>query len=200
MKRHALYMAVLVALSVGATQANANPTLFTFDDGALAVGDGDLKVSAYMGLSYPSWVLTNGAEVHTGDGFHSNLYLWTRLQLLNPGNLRVWLDVPTTSVAFDAYVFKATTGADFTFTAYDQKGQIILRQSWDAGVNGVGYSYASGPLPMPAYSLNFSDNGRHDVGIDNLLLTPVPVPGAALLGLIGVLLVGRLRRRVLSGR
>jgi hypothetical protein len=131
--------------------------------------------------------------VATGSG--SDQYLWTRLQLLNPGNIRIFLDVPTTSVSFDGYIFKATTGADFTFTAYDKTGQIIYQQSWNPNVNGTGFSYSTGLLPEPAYSLNFSNQGRHDVGIDNLTLTPIPAPGTGLLGVIGAVLVRTLRRR-----
>jgi hypothetical protein len=186
---------ILAVLSSMAGMVHAAPTLFTFDDGSLASGDGDVKLSIYMSLRYPSWVLVNGAEVHTGDGFNSSLYIWTRAQLLNPGNIRIILGVPTTSVSFDSYVFNATTGADFTFTAYDQTGNIILQQSWNANVSGLAGSYDSGPLATPAYSLNFSDNGKHDVGVDNLVLSAVPAPGAAAHAALALALLAPLRRR-----
>jgi hypothetical protein len=186
---------LLVVSAVGS--AYASPVLFTFNDG-LASGEGDIGISLYMSNGYPPLVIVNGAQVHGGDGFHSNpldLYLWTRLQLLNPGNIRILLGVPTTSVAFDGYIFDATPGADFTFTAYGLFGQVIHQQSWNPNADGTALSYSTGALPTPAYWLNFSNQGQHDIGIDNLRLTPIPVPGAVILGSIGIGLIGSLRRR-----
>jgi len=78
---------IFAVLSIVCTAgiAQGGPVHFTFDGGGLASGNGDIKISQYMSSLYPSWVLVNGAEVHTGAGFSSDLYLWTRLQLLNPG-------------------------------------------------------------------------------------------------------------------
>jgi hypothetical protein len=189
---------LFAALAV-AGPVHATPTLFTFDDGGLSSGDGDLAVSAYMSSLYSSLVVVNGSDVHSGDGFGPDLYLWTRAQLLNPGNIRIILTVPTTSVSFDGYIFDATSGADFTFTASNSLfGPPVFQQSWNTGT-GTGFSFSSGPFTEPAYILNFSDSGKHDVGIDNLVLappgptSPVPVPGAALLGLLGAVLVRSLR-------
>jgi hypothetical protein len=116
MRRTAL---VVLWVAWAAAWAYGTPVTFTFDDGGLANGDGDIRLTLYMSTVYHSLVLVNGAEVHSGEGFGSDQYLWPRLQLLNPGNIRIYLVVPTTSVSFDGYIFTATNAADFTFTAYD---------------------------------------------------------------------------------
>jgi hypothetical protein len=191
--QRAVYAAILVLFLSGIVQAA--PALFTFDDGTLASGDGDIKVALYMTSRYPPFVLVNGTQVHSGDGFGNDLYLWTRGQLLFPGDIEVVLGTPANAVAFDWYVFNATSGADFTFVAYDIHGNIVHQASWDAGISGTGDSYSTGPLATPVYRLVFSDNHKHDIGIDNLFLDPVPVPSALALGLIGVGLLRSVRRR-----
>jgi len=186
-------VAVLFAV-VMAGLARGGPISFTFDDGGLASGDGDIKLSLYMSGLYPSWVLVNGAQVHSGDGFSSDLYIWTRPQLLGAGNILIGMVVPATSVSFDGHIFDATSGADFTFTAYNLIGQTVYQQSWNTGSDTSFFCF-TGPLPQPAFVLNFSNQGQHDVGVDNLTLNPVPAPAAGLLGVIGVALVRALRRR-----
>jgi hypothetical protein len=184
--------AAVLALSLFGS-AHGAPTLFTFDDGALASGDGDIRVSLYMTVRHPPWVVVNGSQVHSGDGFGDDLYLWTRGQLLHPGDIQILLGDPVAEVAFDWYVFDATEGADFTFVAYDGRGNIVHQATWDAGVDGTGGTYSTGPLGVPVYRLVFSDNHRHDIGIDNLSLMPVPVPGAILLGVLGASLISMVR-------
>jgi hypothetical protein len=190
--RRTVLVVLWVVLAAG--WAYGTPVTFTFDDGGLANGDGDIRLSLYMSTVAHSLVLVNGAEVHSGDGFGPDQYLWTRLQLLNPGNIRIILTVPATAVSFDGHIFDATAGADFTFTASTLLGAPIYQQSWNTG-SGTSFSFSTGPFPQPAYMLNFSNSGQHDVGIDNLVLNPVPAPGAALLGLLGAALVHHLRRR-----
>jgi hypothetical protein len=183
---------LVAVLAVGS--AHAGDTLFTFDDGFLASGSGDIGVSLYMSQKAGSPVIVNGAEAHSGSGFGDDLYLWTRFQVINPGNIRIFLTEPVNYVSFDGYVFDATGGADFTFTAYDQNGDVVHQASWNAGVGGIG-SYETGMLPTYVYQLNFSDHGRHDIGIDNLRLATIPAPAALMLGSLGMGLVGYLRRR-----
>jgi hypothetical protein len=196
--RRGVLSVLLVASAAGWTQGA--PISFTFDDGGLADGDGDIRLSLYMSSLYPPLVLVNGAEVHSGDGFGSDHYLWTRPRLLGAGNILLGMVVPTTSVSFDGYIFDATSDADFTFTAYDLMGHTIYQQSWNTG-SGTGFSFSTGPFSEPVYALNFSNSGQHDIGIDNLTLEPVdaappvPAPGAALLAAIGAALVRSLRRR-----
>jgi len=182
---------LVAALAVGT--AHAGDTLFTFDDAWLVSGASDIGVSLYMSQQAGSPVVVNGSEVHSGDGFGDALYLWTRTQLLNPGNIRILLAEPVNYVSFDGYVFDATSGADFVFTAYDAHGHIVHQASWNAGVGGL--TYETGVLPEYVYQLNFSDHGRYDIGIDNLRLATIPAPGAVVLGGLGLSLVGYLSRR-----
>ena len=53
--------AILVLFLCGFT--HAAPVLFTFDDGSLAGGDGDIKVSLYMSGRYPPFVLVDGRQI-----------------------------------------------------------------------------------------------------------------------------------------
>jgi len=191
--RRCIFCALLGLLVAGSTYAD-DTSFFTFDDGLLAEGDSDLAVSVYMTLRHPGIVVANGAIVHSGDGFGDDLYLWTRSQLLNPGNILILLTSPVNYVSFDGYVFDATSNADFTFTAYSLDAQIIHQQSWNAGVGSIG-TYSTGMLPEMAYGLSFSDSGKHDIGIDNLRIGVVPAPGAGLLVVLGTALAGGLRRR-----
>ena len=196
--RRGVLVTLFVAFAAG--WAQGAPVLFTFDDGGLADGDGDVKLSLYMSSLYPPVVLVNGTEVHSGDGFGSDHYLWTRPQLLGAGNILIGLAVPATSVSFDGYIFDATGGADFTFTAYNLFGDTIYEQNWNTG-DATSFFCSTGPLSEPVFALEFSNSGMHDIGIDNLTLepvgstSPVPAPGAALLGVIGATLVRTLRRR-----
>jgi hypothetical protein len=191
MRRRVLAV-VLVAFAAG--WAHGAPISFTFDDGALADGDGDIKLSLYMSSLNPPLMLVNGAQVHSGDGFGADHYLWTRSQLLGAGNLLIGMVIPTTSVSFDGYIFDATSGADFAFTAYNLTGQIIYQQTWNTG-SGTGFFCFTGPFSQPVYLLKFSNSGQHDIGIDNLTLNAIPAPGAGLLVMAGTALVGYLRRR-----
>jgi hypothetical protein len=171
--RRGVLVALFVTLAAGG--AWATPVSFTFDDGGLANGDGDVKLSLYMSSLYPPAVVVNGADVHSGDGFGSDLYIWTRPQLIGAGNILIGMVVPATSVSFDGYIFDATSGDDFTFTAKDLLDHTIYQKSWNTG-DGTGFSFSTGPLPEPAFFLSFSNAGMHDVGIDNLILDSVGPP------------------------
>jgi len=183
---------LLAVFAVGSAQAG--DTLFTFDDGALVEGQFDIAISAYMSLRHPGLVVASGAQVHSGDGFGDDLYLWVRPQFVDPGDILIVLTSPVNYVSFDGYVFDATPGADFTFTAYNLAGEVIHERSWYTNVGDIG-NYATGLLPEMAYGLNFSNSGSHDIGIDNLRLAVIPAPGAGLLGVIGAAVAGCLRRR-----
>jgi len=203
---------VIAALALGAGMAQAAETLFTYDTLSHGLVD-DGTVSNYMSGLYGSPVLAWGPEIR-GDypgGFSeygSDKYIWNRA--LSGGLLAVtFLSEPVQCVNFQGHVFDATSGADFTFKAYANTWDAIkdiwktvtplYSQSWNAG---IGPASPSGKisLPGPAYCLVFTNEGTHDIGIDDLCVekcvnSAVPAPGALLLASLGTVVVGWLRKR-----
>jgi len=115
-------------------------------------------------------IVTSGAE---GSGQH-----WFSIS---------FNDVPITSASFDWAIYVDA------FHAYADGVQFFSHVSADhpgAYGNTGPYVFAS-----PVTTLLFTDSSNGAIGIDNLTVTPIPAPGAVLLGSIGVGLVGWLRRR-----
>jgi hypothetical protein len=114
-----------------------------------------------------------------------------------------------TSISGDGYVFDATHGADLVVKAYDSSwntgggtvenpysGALIATQTFNCGYSdNTPFSFSLNNL-TDAVLFTFSDSGYYDVGIDNLNVNLVPVPGAFLLGAIGLGVAGmKLRKR-----
>lgn len=190
-------------VSLVTVAAQAAPTLFTFD--SLNLLDGENAISQYMSNLYGSKVVVDDAVVWQGDGFGTTKYI-TTLNPCNPfwdGNFEIkFREEGVRCVSFDWFVFDDTSGADFTFKAYDANGNKIWQ--WNAELAGEscrnqtgGGTYCADFGGLVATRLYFSNAGVHDVGIDNLRVNwcVIPAPGAVLLGSIGIGLVGWLRRR-----
>jgi len=127
--------------------------------------------------------------------------------------------VPILNAQFEAGVFAASVhgSPDFVCEAYDAIGNPVgISDGGGANLGGVGSHTISGnqwiwytnwatdvsalsPLLVfnsPVTRLVFHDDNQFDVGVDNLEVTPVPVPGAVLLGMLGLSVVGvKLRKR-----
>lgn len=120
------------------------------------------------------------------------------------------------------YVYDATSGNDFSLKAYDSTYGDVENPNASAQVD-IGYAVDYGThwewiwwpfwgetvddgdnsvvnipdlvFSRPVSLLVISDEGIKDVGIDNLQVTPVPVPAALLLGLLGMGAAGLKLRR-----
>ena len=202
MKRYVLPVIMAVALAAGMAHAGATCS-FCFDTCTHGLLD-DVTVSTYMSGLYGSPVAVLGSEVHSGDGFGSDKYLYA--SWLSGGRIAVtFLCEPVECASFQGHVFDATTGADFTVKAYDCVWDAITgkspiyTQSWDCG-DGATISCPTITFCKPAYCLVFSDEGVHDIGLDDLCVSrctcpTIPAPGAVLLAGLGTMMVGWLRSR-----
>ncbi|MBN1508675.1 MAG: hypothetical protein JW955_17640 [Sedimentisphaerales bacterium] len=169
-------------------------------------------VTDYMTAVYGSPVTATGAAAWTNDDAgddwtgKTGTDKWLRTYgsaSVTPGVFQISFDaVPVLAGSFEAYVFEATPGADFTVSFYTSgygdrynpnPAALLGTLPTDFGVGGMVISFVS---PTPVALIVCSDEGWHDIGIDNLIATSVvPAPGAILLGTIGVGLVGWFRRR-----
>ena len=110
------------------------------------------------------------------------------------GDIQILLGVPATEVAFDWYVFDATSGADFGFTAYDDTATSSSRRAGMRASAAQATRSQTGPWAAAACRLVFSDDHMHDIGIDNLaLVRPFRSP-ALMLSVVGVALARTIRR------
>lgn len=177
------------------------------------VASANQRVTDYMTSVYGSSVTATGAAAWTNNDVGANWAgktgtdKWLRTYgsaSVTPGYFQISFDtVPVVAGGFDGYVFEATGSVDFTWMAYDSgygdrynpnPAALISWASFDVAVGPVTVGFNS-PLARPISLMVFSNEGWHDIGVDNLLVTQVPVPGAVLLGLLGLGAAGvRLRR------
>jgi len=205
----------VVSMVLAASPAQA---LVTFDfEGATTggssppgyVASANQRVTDYMTGEYGSSVTATGAaawENSMGDDWlgKSDTDQWLRTYgsaSVTPGFFQISFDaIPITGMSGDFYVFEATIGEDFVVKAYDStygdryspSGALVAEQSWNFGTGAGTFNLS---FSSPVSLLVFSDSGWYDIAIDDLTVTPIPAPGAILLGSIGVGLVGWLRRR-----
>ena len=188
-----LIAALTIAVCItGTTYANAT---YTFDFNPLSNGASPSTLNAYMTGIYGSTVTAQSAYVFSGDGFGTTAYITTRP---TPGSMDIWFTNPISSVSFDGYVFEATPGADLNYKAFDSGGNIVDASALNPGTDGQG-SYSSGLYATSVYYLEFSNEGAHDIGVDNIQVTSasngVPVPGSMTLSAIGLAVVNWMRKR-----
>lgn len=217
------FIIICVVLGMFLTTAPAEATV-TFDfEAATAGGDGDDKiasanqrVTSYMTSVYGSAVTATGGAVWSNDALTGLDWTGNDTQWLRSwgdastpvggtktaGAFQISFDVvPIVKISSDFYVFEDTEGADFTVKAYTSSygdryspiaSALVNQQSWDFGIGSDSFFMSFG---SPVSLLVFSDSGWNDVAIDNLAVSPIPAPGAILLGGIGIGLVGWLKRR-----
>jgi hypothetical protein len=217
--RNLKLISILSICLVGAAQAD----LFTFD--ALSNGNRDTQVSTYMTGVSGSAVTASGVRAGdntywaaSGDWLgkaNGDVFVKT----YGSSDLEiVFATKPFLQTGGQGYVFSATSGADFTVKAYDSTynsgtytwflwklpytgedpnpSALVYSNSWNASA-GTQIDF-SAVFTRPVSLLVFSDSGSYDVGIDNLYVgTPsVPVPGAVLLGVLGLGAAGRKLRKM----
>jgi hypothetical protein len=159
----------------------------TFDFNSLGRFDRDRQVSDYMTAVYGSGITTDGTratdETSTPGGT-TDMFIATSLQLLNRGDFEILFEsMPIISARFEGHVLDPTPGEDFNFWAYNGNTEVFHFTN----NNGV-ETFDSGLLnfSQPVDRLVISDNGRKDVGIDDLTVVAVPDPASGLLLLAGL--------------
>ncbi|MEK6799451.1 MAG: hypothetical protein AABZ12_10830 [Planctomycetota bacterium] len=189
-------LSILVSMSALAGSARATDVLFDFN--SLNGLSRDSAISEYMTGVYGSAVTTGGARASNQRGDeptgNSNFFIATSLQLFSRGDFEIlFADVPILGASFEGHVLDPTTGEDFSVTAF-QGDTVVFQYTRDAGVEIVDSGWLA--FNSPVDRLVVSDNGRKDVGIDNLLVQPVPDPATALLLVVGAVATVRRRRSV----
>ena len=213
MKAFAITACLLLLAGVATAD---NCVKFDFED--LYYGQGDSAISAYMTGEAGFDVETDGAKVGWDLGWYGNWgdYLYSSER---GGAFSICFEQGITSIDFDGYVFDAQDGAsvtDFRMFAYDYDGNLVGYEAYDTGGEWKKYWHwgwkwyfdeddheAVGPdgaieFCKDVYKVVFSDDGKHDIGVDNICVTPVPLPAAAWLGFVmlgGLAAVRRIRRR-----
>lgn len=201
--RKILLIPLLATCLVGTAQAG----LATFDFESVAGGTDAAAISTYMSNTYGSLVTVSAntaVTMNTGPASYglppwstnSTSYIWSdpAPTTSNRTNIEITFETPIYGIAFQGFVFEASGGADFTFTAFGSKdGTQVYRQTWNDGVGEISPTWIS--FDQPVSFLHFSDNGEHAVGVDNLVVQAVPLPTSVLLGVFAVGLVGRKLRK-----
>lgn len=130
----------------------------------------------------------------------------------NTGLFEISFDdtTPIYSAQFDAGVFGASQeSTDFVMEAWDKYGNPVGMTdgggyvgAFAEGISGNEWVFSTNwavdvavvsPLLIfdgPVTRLVFHDDNLYDVGIDNLVVNTVPVPGAVLLGILGLSVAG----------
>ncbi len=182
----------IIAVVAGISDASAQ--MFHFDFNSLENRNRDNSISEYMTAIYGSTVETDGARVTDETSIPSgvtDLFIATSLQLLNRGDFEiVFDDVSIIGVQFEGHVLDPTLGEDFNMRAFNGNVEVFA-----VARNEGEETFDSGWLtfPSPVDRLVFSDSGRKDVGIDDLMVQVAPEP--ATLGLLLVGIAGGMFRR-----
>lgn len=180
---------VLVAAAMAAAET------VSFDFSALGRFDGPRNISAYMTELYGTSVTVDGARATTDADDETDRLIATSLQLFDRGDFEILFDeIPIIGLQFEGYVLDATPGDDFVLTVFSDDTllltvAVIARDSGEEVFQSEWFA-----LPAAANRIVVSDTGRKDVGIDDLIVEPVPEPVTVVLMLVGVGAV-YLRRR-----
>ncbi len=183
----------LASLMVTAGMASADTVSFDFN--ALGRFDGPPRIGDYMTDVYGSSVTVETARATTDADDTSDRLIATSLQLFNRGDFEILFDeIPIVGLQFEGYVLDATPGDDFTLTAFADDTLLLTVEVIARDIGEEVFQTEWFALSSPANRLVVSDTGRKDVGIDDLVVEPVPEPITVVLMLVGAGAV-YLRRR-----
>jgi len=191
MRTSLLTLTAILAVAAGTARAQDA----TFDFNALGRFDGSRAISDYMTTEYGSPISVSGARATTDVNDSTNRFIATSIQLFNRGDFEIlFQDTPISGLQFQGYVLDATPGEDFSMTLYNDNVQLLVvtNVTRDNGQEMFQSDWID--LPLPANRIVVSDSGRKDVGIDNLVVRPVPEPATGALLLVGAVALIRRRR------
>jgi hypothetical protein len=173
-------LAAFLALSAGASAGE--PTVL-FDFNAMDRFDRSAQLTDYMTNVYGSSITVEGgvvsndrSDIGIGD---TNFFMATSFQLLERGDFEIFFDdVPIVGAEFEGHVLDPTVGDDFRFIAFAGDDE-VFRYERDDGVEIFDSGWIQ--FAQPVDRILVSDSGRKDVGVDDLVVQPVPEPATMLL-------------------
>jgi len=211
MKRILAICAVMAVIMVSPAMVSAMPTLVDFDDASHM----EVVNNKYAGLGI-TFIGMSGGDVYAyADGSSYPGYSpVSDPQMAYSDDTGIRLDFSTPAVSLSLY------GCDYgglfpedneiaTLKAFDSFGTLLGSTTVQATRGSRTVMVGGNPINMPTDIAFLSLSGIGEIayaeftftntvgffGIDDVEFTPIPAPGAILLGSIGVGLVGWLRRR-----
>jgi hypothetical protein len=199
-------MLTLVLCGLLATPVLAEPTLYNLPDGTDAywsISPLTNQMGAKIELENAAWAGTNSFGLYDMADKNNKLLVFSGLDA--PGaRATVWVTGTSFATYNPALVDSATfAGSAFGFyldSSTESAGGVFYS---DTLLNADGYDHMIAGVYIPGadYRLSWEDQyGGGDNSYENFVanvesVSPIPAPGAILLGSIGIALVGWLKRR-----
>lgn len=211
MRKSTLTLIALAACFTVLTSVPAQAaTTFTFD--GIEDESSDLSISRHMTRVLGSRVQATGVEVNDNGDEWFDTYWFHKDKHDNflrvddrTGDMELLFNKQIIKASGNGYAFIPQFWNDeysFNIRAYDENygdvenpneralvKSLSLNRGWEMEADFDMY------FERPVSLLVFSDSGKQWIGVDNLTVQPVPVPGAGLLAMIGMGVTGWLKRR-----